>query len=559
MTFETFIPPRSKSVLEVTGEVPADFETTKEKFLEIQPDCNYKIDKDLAKVKGKFDSILIQSAVIGNLKNDELVSLIKAAAAKLKARGTLIFTLDNIGYIDNVMAILEGRPLEFKVTVTRAEVEKAIEDAGLNRLRSLHAARRIDISQNIRDLAKIDTAVFTYIISATPEKLPPSTLIQTLVGERLVCAPVRIFTPNAFILTEPNIYAVSNDPAAAYRLFDEAQYKDRIFVNQRMSFPSFTVGANFFQQMKKSGYLYIEEMDDNPVLWQDKYDKTGNINFVGVHAIQTSTEYLADALRQFNPHVKVFANHLRRILPPRNFAEEAKQPDRPVTIFFGALNRDKEFQELLPILNQFAQEYGDKLAFKIIANKELYDAIQSSNKTLIGDPNYYNGQFVPFAKYEETLRESEIALLPLLDNKFNRAKSDLKFVECAGNGAVALASPVVYSQTIKDGETGFIYYSLQEFHDKLKMLIDNADKRRDAATAAYEYVKHNRLLSQHYEERLDWYRELLAKLPELNEETQARIDKIAPKFKDELPAENVQPKVEGISGRNAEIIIPNEW
>ena len=555
MTFEGFIPPRSKNVLEVTGDAPENFETSRDKFLEIQPACDYAVEKNLT--DGKFDTIMIHSAVIGNLDAQSLDALIKSAASQLNPRGTLVFTLDNIGFIDNLTAILEGKPLKFKVTLTKVELEDAIEAAGLNKFRSLNAARRLDIPQYIRDNAQIDPATFTYIISATPDALPKKTLVQSLIGENLVCAPIRIHIPNSFLLTEPNFSTMTVNPEKAYRFFRAEQFDNRIFINQRRSFGTFARGVDFFERMKKIGYLFVSEMDDHPVLWQDNYERLGWINFIGSHAIQTSTEYLADFLRQFNPNVKVFANHLRRILPLRDF----DKINRPVTIFFGALNREKDFAEILPTLNKFAEEYGDKLAFRIIARPRLFDAIKSQNKTLVSNPRSYDGQFVPYDKYEQTLRECDIALLPLLDNTFNRAKSDLKFVECAGNGVAVIASNVVYAQTIRDGETGFIFHDTKEFADKLKILIDDAGKRREIATAAYEYVKHNRLLSQHYEERLDWYCEMIAKLPELNAEAQARIDKVAPNFKDEEPPklENEPPPVEGISKPNAEIIIPNSW
>ena len=177
---------------------------------------------------------------------------------------------------------------------------------------------------------------------------------------------------------------------------------------------------------------------------------------------------------------------------------------------------------------------------------------------MVGDTRIYDGQFVPYEKYEQTLYTSDIALLPLQDNKFNRAKSDLKFIECAACGTAVLASPVVYSDVIKDGENGFIFYDMKEFAQKLEILIKNRDKRREMATAAYEYVKHNRLMSQHYEERLDWYKELFAKLPELTAEVQARIDKEAPRFKDEVPVATDQ-RVYTPAGNNRqfeEIIIP---
>ena len=54
------------------------------------------------------------------------------------------------------------------------------------------------------------------------------------------------------------------------------------------------------------------------------------------------------------------------------------------------------------------------------------------------------------------------------------------------------------------------------------------------AESAYSYVKRERLMSQHYMERLEWYRELLSRLPELTEEAAKRIEKFIPLFKKEI-------------------------
>lgn len=555
MTFETMIPPRSETVLEITGEQAADFQSSKDNYLLIQPKCNYTVAKDFSGIDGKFDAVLIQSAVIGNMQKDELVTLIKSAAEKLNKRGTLIFTLDNIAFADNVMAILQGQAPKFKITLTKTELSDAIKDAGVNEYRSLNASRRANVPQGLRDISKTEPLIFCYILVATVEEMPPKYLIQSIIGEKLVCAPVRIHRPNAFLSTEPNIYTASSNVDQPYHIFPKEQYENRIMINQRMTFPTFTNGVKFFDNMKSQGYLYLEEIDDNPVLWEQSYEKTAWINFISVHAIQTSTEFLADFLREYNPHVKVFDNQLQRLLPPRDFDAEFKQENRPTTIFFGALNRDKEFEEILPVLNELAKKYGNKVFFKILARQNLFDSLESDSKKLIGDSRIYEGQFVPYERYERELYTSDIALLPLQDNKFNRAKSDLKFLECAACGVAALASPVVYSEVIKDGENGFIFYDTRQFKQKLETLIENRDKRREMVTAAYEYVKHNRLMSQHYQERLDWYKELFAKLPELTAEAQARIDKEAPRFKDEVPVETVA-RPAGNSNQLAEIIIP---
>ena len=565
MTYETFIPARAKAVLEITGEVPDDFETTQEKFLEIQPECKYTVVRDAEDLKGLFDAILVRSPLIGKLDSEKLVTLIKKITARLKLNGTMIFTLDNIGHADNLSAILEDKPPKFKVTLTHDELSEAIEDAGLTLLRSLNARRPTQVKKNIADIAKTELAVFVYIFTAYRSEPPKKTLVQTLIGESTVCAPSRVHMPNAFFMAEPNIFIVSSPVGKPYRLFNRDQFDDRIFINQRMCFPSFAVGLDFFKVLKEKEILFVSEMDDHPVLWEADYSKTAWINFRAVHAIQTSTPYLADFLSQFNPHVKVFANQLRRLPPPRDFDDEFKKK-KPVTIFFGALNRDGDFIELLPILNKLAKQFGKKIEFKILARKNLFDALEAENKIFVGDLNQYEGQFISYDAYEAAIRSSDIALLPLRDNEFNRAKSDLKFIECAGNGTVVLASPVVYSKTIEEGRTGFIFRDEREFIAKLSLLIKNKNLRRMVAEAAYSYVKRERLMSQHYTERLEWYRELLARLPELTVEAEKRIEKFIPLFKKEIAqfkerfSQDREKLPYGIedSQRNAEIVIPND-
>ena len=564
MTYETFIPAHSKTVLELTGKAPADFETSEKNFLEVQPECKYTVAEDLTDVKGLFDTILVQSPLIGTLEDETLVMMIKKISVHLKRDGMMILTLDNIGHADNIFAILEDKPLRFKVTLNHGELSDAIEDAGLTIIRSLNAGRATKVKRKIAELSKTELSVFVYIFTACKSAPPKKTMIQTLIGESTVCAPSRVHMPNAFFMAEPNVFISASPVGKPYKLFERDQFDERIFINQRMCFPSFAVGLDFFKVLRRKEILFISEMDDHPVLWEDDYKKTAWINFRAVHAIQTSTSYLADYLSQYNPHVTVFANQLRRLPPPRDFDDEFKQK-KPVTIFFGALNRDGDFIELLPILNRFAKQYGDKIAFKILARKNLFDALEAENKTFVGDLKKYSGQFVPYDVYEAAIRSSDIALLPLRDSEFNRSKSDLKFLECAGSGAVVLASPVVYSKTIEEGRTGFIYRDDREFVTKLNLLVKNKNLRRMVAEAAYSYVRRERLMSQHYMERLEWYRELLSRLPELTAEAAKRIEKYIPLFKKEIAefkarfSQNRQAlpyNAEGNSNGSAEIIIP---
>jgi glycosyltransferase involved in cell wall biosynthesis len=124
------------------------------------------------------------------------------------------------------------------------------------------------------------------------------------------------------------------------------------------------------------------------------------------------------------------------------------------------------------------------------------------------------------------LHDCEVALLPLEPTRFNSMKSDLKFLECSAHGVAVLASPTVYEASIKDGETGLIFHSAEEFEEKLRLLLEDKERRREMAAKAYEWVKAGRLLSQHYRERTDWYRQMLAIFPQLHADLRQRVPEL---------------------------------
>ena len=522
------IPPSAKSVLEFVGEGinTANGSKLRDHFLLINPECSYTVSNSFDIKCDEVDVIVFSSSSFAALPLKKVTSFINDAIKYLKDDGLAIFLLENLSYADNIMALLDGKPPTVRATMVFNELQVAINNSKLSIVKTLHSARETMVRRAVAEAANTELNVTHYIACAMKKVAIPKlkhTLIQSYLGEVLVCAGVRVNDPNRFIATKPGIYTSSTKSGEPLTLSTDPKYDRKIFINQRVSVDTLEMGIKLFNSIAARNYLFIEEIDDNPILWRQKYEETQFINFIGVHAVQTSTKPLAEIFEQFNPHVRIFENQLKELPPPRDFAAEIEKHE-PVTIFFGALNRDNDFYEILPALNKIIAEYGDNVLLKVIAKTELFNKIETKNKIFIGKQEVYNGQYVPYNIYEQELRTTHISLLPLRDNVFNRSKSDLKFIECAGNGSVVLASPTVYANTVKDGETGFIYHNVDEFYQKLKMLINNQNKRREVAEKAYEYVKHNRLLSQHYEERWDWYNELLDRLPELNAETKKRIE-----------------------------------
>ena len=271
-----------------------------------------------------------------------------------------------------------------------------------------------------------------------------------------------------------------------------------------------------------AGNVILDEIDDHPVI-SPKTREDNYFSFRAVSAVQTSTKTLREFFRELNPYVYLFENQLTELPEPRAYGMDNGR----VTIFFGALNRRADWEPLMPVLNEAIRRYGDRLYFRVVSDREFFDALQTNAKEFAGGSR--DGDvFAPYERYTAELHASDIALLPLNDTAFNRAKSDLKFIEAAGHGAAVLAAPTVYAATVHDGETGMIYRSPQEFAEKLDLLIRRADLRRTLAENAYRYVAEHRLLEQHLDERIAAYREMFARREELERARLRRVEKFFP-------------------------------
>jgi SAM-dependent methyltransferase len=268
-------------------------------------------------------------------------------------------------------------------------------------------------------------------------------------------------------------------------------------------------GAEMVRRLLAEDWLVVTEFDDHPDFFAALRGDE-QLSFRGVHAVQTSTPALAETLRSRNPEVMVFPNAVRALPEPRNF-----RTSETMTLFFGALNREHDWAPLMPALNTVAAAAGERLRFQVVHDRAFFQALETPHK-----------QFTPTCDHDTYLKllaSCEIALMPLADNAFNRAKSDLKFIEAGACRAVALASPVVYRASIEDGRTGVLFEDAAELHDRLLRLLSMPDVSLAIAEAAREYVAQNRMLAYQVAARISWYRSLWDRRAELNAALQARL------------------------------------
>ncbi|HVZ06371.1 glycosyltransferase family protein [Rhodopila sp.] len=308
--------------------------------------------------------------------------------------------------------------------------------------------------------------------------------------------------------------AIGSDPLATVRVTEHMTAQPppddtpRIFVLHRPALAA-QRGHALIRALRTSGYLVITEFDDHPDYF-NMMRMGGDLTFRGVHALQTSTPTLATVLRRYNPEIAIFPNAVATLPPIHNFHD----PDS-MTLFFGALNREQCWQPLMDVINTVARMFGRRLRFQVVHDRHFFEALDTPHKA-----------FTPTCDYETYLHllgTSEICFMPLADTPFNRAKSDLKFIECGACRATALASTVVYSDSIQHGRTGLLFRDPSELYQNLRRLLDDPNAARAMGDAARHYVETERMLAYQVEPRIAWYRSLWQRRAELDAALDARL------------------------------------
>lgn len=368
------------------------------------------------------------------------------------------------------------------------------------------------------DQANIMTRAYQYLLIAQKKTAPKA---PRIILDSIMLKPVgavndlRIIEPFNFLASIPNIQA--SQQIAKMNLLTPAQpgtpaaQQQRIFVWHR-PIMSYKHAIPVLKRIIAHNYLVVVEFDDDIDHWP-LAKKENYLTLKGCHAIQTTNEELANLYREHNPEIGVFPNQIA-MLPPKPEINTRNK----LNIFFGAIGREDDWKPVLPLINKIIKTHGKKLHFHVIHDKDFLEALDTNQKSFTPLCNY--------EQYQQILKGCDIALLPLEDTRFNRMKSDLKFIECAAHGVATLAPPIVYENTIEHNKTGLIYHSPEEFTQYFNDLIKKKKLRQTLVENAYDYVRNNRLLCQHYMQRYEWYKSLHARRDELHAKLLERVPEI---------------------------------
>ena len=202
----------------------------------------------------------------------------------------------------------------------------------------------------------------------------------------------------------------------------------------------------------------------------------------------TSTNQLKEELLKYKDSVLLNRNlaSSELIAVSSQFLKEDFGTDDRIKIgyFSGSISHNENFELIKPSIKEVLDNYPT-VELHIVGHLDIpQDMKQYSQRIFVHE-------YVDWKALPQLISQVDINLAPLVDSVFNRAKSEIKWIEAALVKVPTIASHIgAFSDMMIDGQTGLLAKD-SEWKEKLESLILSADLRRELAENAYDFVLEN--------------------------------------------------------------------
>lgn len=343
--------------------------------------------------------------------------------------------------------------------------------------------------------------------SANPGRLGIAVL--SVEDPRQACPQLRLISPLISLSERIDACWAGHARNSRYE-YDPSLLKAADLIIVQREFPTHGTRA-LLESILRSGKPVVYEMDDllidlphaNPNRERMDSNREEMIALLRrADALTVSTEELAACLREHNPNVYVLPN---RIDPGIWKRSVRNRTEGPVVIGYAGTATHREDLEMIEeALAKISGRHGDTVAFRFLGYAT--DRISAL-------PGF---RFLPFRRsyreYAAALRESgiDIAVAPLVDSRFNRCKSNIKWLEYSACGIPGVFSDLPpYHRDIRNGENGFLAGpDPAEWVRAIEALLLDHGKRTAIGKTAMEEVFAKYSLPAGAQPYLDGYREI---------------------------------------------------
>jgi len=357
--------------------------------------------------------------------------------------------------------------------------------------------------------------------------------ILTIVNNLGAVAEIRIISPLNYL--KINGYIEYEVVSLSEEKTNPINYVPDIVILQRINN---LVYYDFIKLLKSKGSKIVFELDDNLLELPEKnpaYDLYADANlrrsflefiWLADHLI-VSTENLKEYYSEYCKSITVVPNQIDEEI---FYNKKVKKTDKNnIRIgFAGTTTHREDFYQVEPALKELQLKYNDKI--KLVFINMIPDLFVTDRSV-----EFIQGTG-SLKKFAPKLIEAnfDIGLAPLTFNKFNMAKSDIKFLEYGISGISGIYSNFgPYKRTIENNETGLLVNqeNSEGWFSKLSYLIDNPSEIDRIKQNAFNYVTENRTLNTYYENWLNVFYQITGRKLKNNKKNSIEKTKIENKKK----------------------------
>jgi processive 1,2-diacylglycerol beta-glucosyltransferase len=178
-----------------------------------------------------------------------------------------------------------------------------------------------------------------------------------------------------------------------------------------------------------------------------------------------------------------------------------KDPNKIIIGYMGTPTHDEDLRLILPAFERIHAQYPGRIALQVVGalNQEKirqWDALKKLPIEIL-EPLVFESEYQLFLLWFTGTVHWDFALAPLVDNAFNRYKSDIKFLDYTAAGAPGIFSRVPsYSATVKSDETGILVDNVDDdWYAAMDRMVNDTEARTRLLWNARDYLYQQRTLA----------------------------------------------------------------
>ncbi len=312
-------------------------------------------------------------------------------------------------------------------------------------------------------------------------------------------------TSSAFIrLISPLTTPISKKKLSVH-IFDGELYEPKpetdICIVQRTAVPTTAKAKELVETLQKNNTRLFIDTDDsfssinkNHPDYQIQLMKIEALSLLIENAekLFVSTQELAEAYK--HPNIVIIKNSLDFRVWKKRIIESVPQNHPLQLLYMGTATHQEDFDLIYPVLDKLANKYPGSFELTIIGV-----GVGDKRKKWMNDitkeiPSSIYPEFVSWLQDQGPF---DIGLSPLVNNEFNRAKSDIKILDYVATGAVPVASDIApYRSTALGADILYLAKGLDSWTTLLEQFIKNPEKIREKRARllpiAQSHIRKNR-------------------------------------------------------------------